>query len=117
MSTTKPSLHRMRSDLRWVILVEDGRHFWLGRSAEPLPEELAQTSAALDEWNIAAWLAILMGEYWFAHTVHVIGVRLLTRRTGSWETAVAAFRRRRDRTLAGLQQKPFKLASHEANGS
>ena len=92
------------SDLRWVVVNEDGQHQWLGRSTEPLQAELARIIPALDDQGIAAWLGILLGEYWFAPSVHVVGVRLVTQRQCPLDTAVVAFQRRRAEVLGGLEQ-------------
>jgi hypothetical protein len=88
-------------DRRWIILGEDGRHVSLGRARDPSPEELDRAGAALEGQGTGGWLAILEGDYFAPRRrVRLMMVRPLTRHTGSWEEAAAAFEKIRARAAA-----------------
>jgi hypothetical protein len=88
---------------RWAIIAPDGRHVWLGRHSDPSPEELAEAENGLRAQGLGGWLAAVAGDYWSRRTrLDVLEVRALAEPTGSFESAVAAFRAARDKKLNEL---------------
>jgi len=53
-----------RSERRWIVLTEDGRHFALGRYTDPSPEEIATAEAGLANQGLSGWLAVMKGNYY-----------------------------------------------------
>ena len=52
-----------RTQRRWIVLGQDGRHVTLGRAAPPSAEEIAAASKAMTAHGLAGWLATLDGDY------------------------------------------------------
>jgi hypothetical protein len=56
--------NRPVGERRWLALGEDGRDVWLGRYSDHSPEEVAAVEASLMAQGLAAWLAVMEGDYW-----------------------------------------------------
>ena len=90
------------AESRWRLVGEDGRHVWLGRDSDPTVNELDSLARQLDGQGTAAWLVVMRGDYWSAEQEpEVLVVRLLTRRNGDQESALARWRAARVRATGG----------------
>ena len=82
----------MRTERRWIVLGQDGRHVTLGRAAPPTDAEIEAAAAALAAQGIAGWLATRDGAYWSRRRVVLASVQILAHCDGmDWPVAVAAF--------------------------
>jgi hypothetical protein len=82
---------------RWIILVTDGCHVTLGRHSDPSPEEVAVAETRLREQGLSGWLAVTDGRYHGSGRMRVLAVRpLAAPPPEAWESAVAAFMRKRE---------------------
>ena len=85
-----------RTQRRWIILAQDGRHVTLGRAAPPSAAEVEAAAAALATQGLAGWLATLEGDYWSRGRVELAPMQIIgTSVALEWAAAVAAFGARR----------------------
>lgn len=87
-----------RTERRWIILAQDGRHVTMGRAAPPSATEVEAAAAALAAQGLAGWLATLDGNYWSRRRVALAPVQTLGDGAAlDWSAAVAAFLDARER--------------------
>jgi hypothetical protein len=85
-----------RTQRRWIILAQDGRHVTMGRAAPPSAAEVEAAAAALAAQGLAGWLATLDGDYWGRGRVELAPMQIIgTPVAMEWAAAVAAFGARR----------------------
>ncbi|CAH0128639.1 signal recognition particle subunit SRP19/SEC65 family protein [Roseomonas sp. CECT 9278] len=81
-----------RTQRRWIVLGQDGRHVTLGRAVSPTAEEIAAASDALSQQGLAGWIATLEGDYWGRGRVTLAPVQIIgTPVALDWSAAVVAF--------------------------
>lgn len=89
-----------RTQRRWIVLGQDGRHVTLGRAAPPSAEEIAAASKAMTAHGLAGWLATLDGDYLGRGRVTLAPVQSIGAATTlDWPVAVAAFKHARQHAL------------------
>ena len=87
-----------RTQRRWIVLGQDGRHVTLGRAVSPTAKEIAAASDALSQQGLAGWIATLDGDYWGRGRVTLAPVQTIGAGTTlDWAAAVAAFEQARQR--------------------
>lgn len=91
-----------RSERRWIVLHEDGRHFAVGRHSDPSPQEIAQAEAGLKGHGLAGWLAVMEGAYYQLGKPSLMMVRPLCDPRRPFAEAVDAFQTARDSCLGRL---------------
>ena len=81
-----------RTQRRWIVLGQDGRHVTLGRAVSPTAKEIAAASDALSQQGLAGWIATLEGDYWGRGRVTLAPVQIIgTPVALDWSAAVVAF--------------------------
>ena len=86
-----------RTQRRWIVLGQDGRHVTLGRAA-PSAEEIAAAGGALARQGLAGWLATLDGDYWGHGRVALAPVQIIGAAAAlDWLAAADAFEQARQR--------------------
>jgi len=81
-----------RTQRRWIVLGQDGRHVTLGRAAPPFAEEIAASGYALARQGLAGWIATLDGDYWGRGRVTLAPVQIIGAAAElDWSRAVTAF--------------------------
>ena len=89
----------MRSEKRWIVLGEDGRHATVGRVTDPSEAEVNAATETLRRTGLGGWLAVMEGRYYDGRSkVILMMVRELLPSAISWNDAVAAFQQRRGAT-------------------
>ena len=92
-----------RTQRRWIVLGQDGRHVTLGRAASPSAGEVEAAAAALAAQGLAGWLATLDGYYWSRRRVALAPVQMLgDGATLDWPAAITAFEAARQHALRPL---------------
>ncbi|MXP65618.1 hypothetical protein E0493_19910 [Roseomonas sp. M0104] len=76
---------------RWLLLVETGDHYWLGRVSDPSEDEIGAAEASLRHVGTGGFLAVSEGDYWSRGPMSLLEVRRLNKPDASFEVAVAAF--------------------------
>ncbi len=85
-----------RTQRRWIVLGQDGRHVTLGQAASPSAAEVEAAAAVLAAQGLAGWLATLEGDYWGRGRVELAPMQIIgTPVAMEWAAAVAAFVARR----------------------
>jgi hypothetical protein len=95
----KNDTNQPRSERRWIVLGEDGRHVTLGRHSDPSPDEIAQAEAGLAAQGLAGWLAIMEGNYYQPRKPAVMIVRPFCDPQRPFAEAVEAFQAARQANL------------------
>jgi hypothetical protein len=86
---------------RWLLLVQDGSHSWLGRTSDPSEDEITAAGAALERAGVGGYLAVSEGDYWSEGELSVLWVRDLAGASEEdFQGAVEAFHERRRKNLA-----------------
>lgn len=83
---------------RWMVLVANGQHSWLGRHSDPSEDELLAVSRAMAKLGTAAWLCMAEGNFWADGYYAVLQVKPLNG-TGDFDAALEAFLAKRRETL------------------
>lgn len=86
---------------RWAIIASDGRHVWLGRHTDPSSQELERAAEDLARARVPGWLAVTEGVFYSDDDLVVMMVRPLWGE-GDWDSASAAFLRKREAALKGV---------------
>lgn len=87
-----------RTQRRWIVLGQDGRHVTLRRAAPPSAEEIAAASRAMEAQGLAGWIATTDGDYWGRGRVTLVPVQIIgAAATMEWPAAVTAFLEARQR--------------------
>ena len=80
---------------RWVAIVDDGRHLWIGRHRDPDEDELARVAEAMAMGGLAGWLAIAEGDYASRGPLSLLWVRPINGTKADFDDVKAAFLRLR----------------------
>ena len=80
---------------RWIMLAADGAHASLGRHTDPKEEEIQAMADTVRNAGLQGWLAIMEGVYYSSETVTLLAVRTIVPGEITWDSAAAAFHRRR----------------------
>lgn len=86
-------------EVRWIVLVTDGRHVTVGRHSDPSPAEIADAESQLARQGFAGWLAIMRGDYHGSGALEFVLVRPLANPTTPWDDAVLLLEARRAELL------------------
>lgn len=101
------------TEIRWIIVAQDGRHVALGRAAPPSDAEVARCAETLVAQGIVgAWLAELHGTYWGHRRVTLAPIRQIVP-GGDWREAEARFGMIRH---SAVPERPMRTATRRMNG-
>lgn len=85
-----PTTKERSKERRWIVLGTDGRYVTLGRSSDPLEEELRGAEEALRAQGLAGWLAVMEGNPYLGAVPHLMEVRPLADPAVPFAEAAAA---------------------------
>ena len=86
---------RKSRERKWLLMVEDGRHVWQGRSRDPSPEDLAALERSMRVQRLRGWIAVSEGRYYSEDTMTLLPVSPMNGPADDWPVVEERFHERR----------------------